>query len=317
MEWSELDNKTVGECDKPLLVDYRGPGEVLAVCFGAFEPERLPPFEFFGRLKKIEKISGRKVNKILVRDTSNSWYHYGVPGLGCDIADTISRLRDLISQTRPSRVVTLGQSMGAFGAVLYGALLDVDEAIAFGPLAVFNSALSARFSDERWSDVIKPVEAAPPRVFYRDLPRLIDSLSIRTRFHVYYGTKPTDDPRDKMKYVEAVNYDAVHGFLYGQSARVEARPVRWSTHRIPAYLRQIGFIDDLMLHRILGLPYVAESFEDLPIDPGWIHWMEVNYAMGFDADLLLPQVRLSCAMTKDVLATAFNRARRNVLRRML
>ena len=186
--------------------------------------------------------------------------------------------------------------------------------IAFGPLAIFDSKLRYYCSDERWNDVVKRVELFPPEVFHQDLPRLIDSLAIRTRFHVYYGTKPTEDPGDKMRHVEAVNYDAVHGFLYGRCARVEAHPLRWSVHRVPEYLRQVGFIDELMLHRVLGVPYSPESFDDLPVEPGLINWMEINYTMGFDAQVLMPQVRPSNEMTMDVVRTCFSRVRRNVLR---
>ncbi len=271
MEFSRLDNQIVEQSDQPVLVDFSGEGKVLVVTFAAYEPMRLPPFELYGLLKKIEKISGRQVNKILVRDLSNSWYHYGVPGFGRDIAETVSRLKAMISETSPSRVITVGQSMGAFGAVLYGSLLDVDEVIAFGPLAVFDLELFHYFSEHRWSDVVERVASAPPPVFYRDLPRLIDSLSIRTRFHVYYGTKPTEDPGDKMKWPEAVNYDAVHGYLYKRCARVEAHPVRWSVHRVPIYLRKVGFIDELILHRVLGIPYSPESFDDLPVPADWMN----------------------------------------------
>ena len=317
MEFSQLGNAIVERSGKALLVDYQGDEEVLVICFGAYETQRLPPFEFYGRLKKLEKISGQTINKLLVRDASNSWYHYGLPGFGRDLADTISRLREMISQMKPSKVITLGQSMGAFGAILYGALLEVDAAIAFGPLAVFDPNVSYFFSDDRWSDVLRRVAAAPPEVFHRDLPQLLDSLPIRTRFHVFYGTKPTDDPADKMKHVEAVNYDAIHGLLYSWCAKVEARPLRWSTHRVANYLRQVGFIDELLLHRILGQPYAPERYDDLPITPGLINWMEVNFALGFSGEVLLPQVPLTPPMTPDLVATAFARVRRNVLRRRL
>src|SRR5262249_39314965 len=180
--------------------------------------------------------------------------------------------------------------------------------------AVFDLELFHYFSEHRWSDVVKRVASAPPPVFHRDLPRLIDSLSIRTRFHVYYGTKPTEDPGDKLTWQEAVNYDAIPGYLYSRCARVEAHPVRWSVHRVPIYLREVGFIDELMLHRVLGIPYSPESFDDLPVPADWIDWMETNYASGFGGEVLLPQVRLTGPMTAAAVSTAFDRVRRNVLR---
>ena len=108
MDVSQLDNQAVERSGDPLLVDFAGAGEVLAICFGAYEPMRLPPFEFYGRMKKIEKLSGRTINKILVRDRSNAWYHYGVPGVGRDLPDTIARLKALIAEMNPSKVVTVG-----------------------------------------------------------------------------------------------------------------------------------------------------------------------------------------------------------------
>ena len=120
-----------------------------------------------------------------------------------------------------------------------------------------------------------------------------------------------------MKWPEAVNYDAVHGYLYSRCARVEAHPVRWSVHRVPIYLRGVGFIDELMLRRVLRIPYSPESLADLPVPADWINWMETDYASGFDGEVMLPQVRLTDAMTAAAVSTAFDRVRRNVLRRKL
>lgn len=317
MEFSQLTNEIVRDSNESLHVDFQGEGEQLVICFGAYDSERTPPFEFYGRMKKLEKLAGRKLNKLLIRDVSNSWYHYGLRDRGWAIPETIARLKDLIAQLKPSKVIAIGQSMGAFGAVMYGALLNVDSVIGFGPLAVFDSKVSYIYSDDRWSDVVKRVEADPPEQFHQNLPQLIDSLNGQTCFHIYYGTKPTDDPADKTKFVEAVNYDAVQGLLYSQCPSVVPHPVRWSVHRVPAYLREVDFLDEMLLFRIFGIDYCEESFEDLPIDPKLADWMERSYEKGFDAAVLLPQVRYEFPTMADDIKTAFDRARRNVLRRWM
>jgi hypothetical protein len=60
------------------------------------------------------------------------WYTNGVPGCG-DLEQTIEKIKSIRAQIGAKRIITLGSSMGAFGACLYGGALNADLTICFGP----------------------------------------------------------------------------------------------------------------------------------------------------------------------------------------
>ena len=63
---------------------------MLAICFGYYDLKGNNQFDFYKRLKKLEVLSGKKINKLLLRDKQNLWYHYGVPPLGVDVDETVA-----------------------------------------------------------------------------------------------------------------------------------------------------------------------------------------------------------------------------------
>lgn len=64
---------------------------------------------------------------------NNSFYLSAIPGLGGDVESIAAALQDRIAAVNPRKVVCYGASMGAFGAVLYGYLLEADLILALGP----------------------------------------------------------------------------------------------------------------------------------------------------------------------------------------
>ncbi len=72
-----------------------------------------------------------KVAHVLARDQGH-WYHNGILGVG-DLAASVAYVRAL--KPRYRRLVTLGSSYGAHGALLIGQLAPVDEVIAISPIA--------------------------------------------------------------------------------------------------------------------------------------------------------------------------------------
>lgn len=63
----------------------------------------------------------------------NSYYLRAIPGIGDDVTGIARTLEQRIAGIAPKRVVCFGNSMGAFGALLYGMLLGADLVIAVGP----------------------------------------------------------------------------------------------------------------------------------------------------------------------------------------
>lgn len=74
---------------------------------------------------------------IYLNCTDNAWYHDGVAGLG-DLEQTLAQLQELIQDSGASQVITVGSSMGGFGALYYGLRLKVETIICFGSETVMN-----------------------------------------------------------------------------------------------------------------------------------------------------------------------------------
>ncbi|ASQ10233.1 tetratricopeptide repeat-containing protein [Sinorhizobium meliloti] len=120
-----------------------------------------------------------RVNKLHVKDrTGQSWFHAGVEGISCDLQSTADALSSVVKGGRFKRVTCIGASMGGYAALLFGALLKVDRAVAFSPQTVFH---------ERWP--YAPSPDVPVRDF--DLPGLVGAAS-RTQFHIVSSSELHD-----------------------------------------------------------------------------------------------------------------------------
>ena len=79
---------------------------------------------------------------LFVRDVLRAWYLRGVGGDGGDsFAGVMAMLQDEIAALRPSRVVTIGSSMGGYAAVRAAIALRADAAVAFAPQVAIDPAL--------------------------------------------------------------------------------------------------------------------------------------------------------------------------------
>ncbi|ASP55461.1 tetratricopeptide repeat protein [Sinorhizobium meliloti] len=120
-----------------------------------------------------------RINKLHIKDrTGQSWFHDGVEGISCDLQSTADALSSFVKGGRFKRVTCIGASMGGYAALLFGALLKVDRAVAFSPQIVFH---------ERWP--YTPSPDVPVRDFV--LPGLVGAAS-RTQFHIISSSELHD-----------------------------------------------------------------------------------------------------------------------------
>lgn len=96
----------------------------------------------------------------LLRDPLYRWYQEGAAGFG-SVRSTANYIRSL---TRRFYVVTIGVSMGGFGALLCGLLAEVPEIVALVPQTMLGE-------DPRWRDNW-------PSVTHRPYPRIKPLLPI-------------------------------------------------------------------------------------------------------------------------------------------
>ncbi|MEG1115140.1 MAG: hypothetical protein RSE46_08935, partial [Janthinobacterium sp.] len=186
-----LDNRLVATTGDDVLVDRIVPGAPLVIAFGFVSWTTRPAFDFYGRLRKLEQASGQHLNKILVRDSGNAWYHRRIAGLGNHVDETALALRELVRRIAPSQTTTLGQSMGAYAAVMYGLLLDAQQIVAFGPLSFLDVEQARLYHELRWLPVMESLAQDPPASGYYDLAALCRARATdATQLHLVFGTRP-------------------------------------------------------------------------------------------------------------------------------
>lgn len=212
--YKKLRNEDVDTSDSSFLIDYQGKGEPLVIAFGFVGFETPPAFDFFGRLKKVEERTNKKINKILLRDKENSWYQKGIEGLGKDVDESVSALKKIIAEIEPSKIYTIGQSMGAYGAILFGALLKAECALAFGTLAFIEHEKLEKAGDHRWLKTLEELEESISNKKYTDLRNVISGQNIK--IELYYGNKADNN--------EGVHLDALYANLLDEYENVEIHP---------------------------------------------------------------------------------------------
>jgi len=268
-----LDNRRVKTSTEDVLIDRVVAGDLLVIAFGFVSWEARPDFDFYGRLKKLEQASGRHINKILVRDSGNSWYHRRLDGLGEHPDETAASLRTLIDEIRPSRVITIGQSMGAYAALMYGLLLEVQQVIAFGPLSFLDPRQALLYHERRWLPVMRDLAARPPASGYDDLQALGRAKAGKLPdMHILFGTKP-----DKDGTTESVNLDAMHAHRLAAMGNCTLYPFPYSGHPVVQHLIDTRRINALLAQIIMGLALPEEMRE---VTPDWHGWIAENLRNG-------------------------------------
>ncbi len=145
-----------------VLIDSWVPNAPLLISFAFVNWERPADFYLFGRSLKLEKLSGQRFNRILLRDRRNLWYLDGIPELGNSLDTTIVRLKRLIEVIAPSEIWCVGESMGGYAALLYGITLGASRIVAFGPLSTFCPQFAQAYRDFRWHAVMAAFAQAHP-----------------------------------------------------------------------------------------------------------------------------------------------------------
>lgn len=119
---------------------HRAESPVLIVCFSSLRIGVDPSIGY--ELPRAATSNGRH-NALFLTDVSESWLN--APGLVETFAATISHA---VLETRPKRVVLIGNSMGAFSALVMGGIVRADAVLAFAPQWSVNPRLIDR--DRRW-----------------------------------------------------------------------------------------------------------------------------------------------------------------------
>ncbi|QPF71862.1 hypothetical protein G8A07_02230 [Roseateles sp. DAIF2] len=272
---------SIRPCPEPdVLIEDRAPGRPLVISFGFAQWERPPACDFQGRLKKIEWILGESFQKIHLRDTRLAWYLQGVHGLGPDLPSTISSLRALIDELRPARIITLGQSMGGYGAILYGRALAAARVVAFGALSTMELAAALRHGDRRWLPVMQSLQDAGIPGASTDLVDLLADRATETpELRLHYGCAP-DAPEHGHE-----NLDLLHARRFQALAGTSIRLHPAASHAVSEHLRARGELDTVLLEDLFDVPAELVHSRGHPrLTDDWIQWIAENRIRNADMD---------------------------------
>lgn len=244
-----LSGDLVARSEACCLVDAVVPGQPLLVSFGAVQAHPGPRFDFYGCSKKLEQLSRRPHNRVLLRDPLDAWYQRGVPGLGGTVAETAEALARRVRAVAPSRVVMIGQSMGAYAALMFGALIGADRVVAFSPLSSLDLDFHRDIGDGRWLAVMQALRARPAPGACLDLPALWRETKHKPELRIHYGlSRGASRPQD-------CNLDAHHALRLAGLPRCEAKAHAGAPHTLVQFLRERRRLDALLMKDVLDLPF--------------------------------------------------------------
>ena len=211
---------------------------------------------------------------LFVRDVMRAWYLRGLGGGEGDDGHTfegaMALLRREIAAVRPRRVVTIGSSMGAYGAARAALALGAERAIAFSPQVLLEPAARAAAGlpdDAPFDPLLRGLSAAGAAADF-PLVSLVDAVSAadapaHTRLEVHVGSGAPADV------VEAELLRAAAGDERCTITLHEGRD-----HNLVTDMRDAGELDAL-LHRIAtegdgdgdggaAIPEGFTGFDDCP-----------------------------------------------------
>lgn len=171
-----------------IIKDIKKDRDILMIAFGGIRGGfGIPTFEFFNVAEKYN------INKMFIRDLNQLWYHKGLKGLTENIDTTIDLLRNEIKNTNSKRVFTIGNSMGGYASLLFGALIDeINYSIAFSPQISMCPEFRENIEDFRWE---YPSKALYVNGVLNKKYTSIDNIVNKSNkpIDIYYSTKNKRD----------------------------------------------------------------------------------------------------------------------------
>lgn len=213
----------------PAILDLSYRSRSLIIAFGGIAGALgIPPFEFFHLTKDLY------VNKIYLRDLSQTWYHSGLPGISKNIDETADYLRQKIHEAGVDKVVVFGNSMGGYAAIVFGILINADIVHAFSPHTFLLDAAYIRNKEK-----IRYVHNNFSRKYF-DLKNLINSRNNLSKINIYYDSKEMLDKK--------------HAAHLKASQNVELNSFRGGGHTLIKVLRDSGELQNIIISSISNAP---------------------------------------------------------------
>jgi hypothetical protein len=118
-----------------------GRGSHLIVAFtGVMQRMGGLSFEFY------KSLGGVDAKVLFVRDTDQSWYQYDL----ATVDHVVRRIKATAAAVGANHLSCIGNSMGGFGALMFGGLCAADAILAFAPQTTILPQHTMSMGDHRW-----------------------------------------------------------------------------------------------------------------------------------------------------------------------
>jgi len=215
------------EVSKGLLADFKQRRNLLVSFGGISQGLGIPVFEFFRSISKLD------IDKLFIRDFSQAWYHKGIDSEINHIDKLIAFLDRIVLEHRYESVCFIGNSMGAYGSILFGSILNVNKVIAFAPQTYIDEQNRSRYRDTRWAEqIIRLHEFSGRREEYFDLNSVLPEIQYETEINIFYS------PLDKLDKIHA---ERLNGFN-----NIRLHPVFEGGHAVVRTIRDKGILMNLI-----------------------------------------------------------------------
>lgn len=152
-----------------------------------------------------------KTHRIFANN-KRAWYQQGIPGLGNSVAETVATIRAWADYLGATDIYTVGGSMGGYGAVLFGCLLDC-------PVLAFSWESELDLEGSRSRRLLSPGTV----ITYRDLAPLV--AKARQPIFSIIGERDAVDAYsiDRIKHLPAMKVKSMVGVLHGPQSFLHTR----------------------------------------------------------------------------------------------
>lgn len=162
-------------------------------------------------------------NLVFVIDKQRRWYNHGTEAVISGIVNA------QLAAFGTARTVTLGNSMGGFGAIVFAPrLTGCGTAIAFCPQSSVHPAIAP--FETRWPEWTG-------RITQWELPDAVATLRPEIRYHLFFGTQNMQDDRHAARFLAAgalgMNITRIPGCAH------DVAPYLKRTRRLRPLLREL------------------------------------------------------------------------------
>jgi hypothetical protein len=187
MKKVKVEPEEISQDELTYRLDNAVSSDVLMISFAVFPaPGGKSAFDF------IRATNPLGVKRLFLRDPNMMWYQKGSPGIGPDVPGVVEFLRKVIAREKVRRVVMIGNSGGGFSALLFGALVGVDEIHAFNPPTRLRQPEDTSAPDQLHALEMEKGTAIP----YLDLKEIFrQSLKPTTKVYIHYSRGESRDKR--------------------------------------------------------------------------------------------------------------------------